>query len=300
MSVTGRKSLLADKDGGGSTSFPSDVILYHELSHAFHFATGALIPSRWPKPTKTTCATRTPPLPHRNTASHNGGCGGAPPPPCCIIASLSTGSPYSTEVQRFRLFREHTLRGSMVGNDFFEQFHYRYYGFSPEVTRLIGQKSNMRPLIKGHFVVPLLAGVELLMHYAQKEWSRLGAIPCPKREADGMSEFYETDFDELASYLKLAKDFDDDLVLMLADAKGEEFSGVSRSAQAYQQRDNSRRIHIGIGPSSEWWNSWRVRIAAFGAMRAPTSNPKSATRSPLGLGKCPFRGTARFLATETE
>jgi len=219
-----------DKQGGGTTSFPSDVILYHELSHAFHFATGAADSEPLAETDENDQRdARSTPLPHRNTASHNGGCGGAPPPSCCIVASLSTGSHYSEEIQRFRYVREHTLRSSMVGNAFFEEFFYRYYGFSPEVTRLIGQKSNLRPLIKDSFVVPLLAGVEFLMHYADNEGRDLVGFLHRQANMESRSKFYKKDFlDDQREYLKIARSFDRKMLAAVLQGKGKQFSGFRK------------------------------------------------------------------------
>jgi hypothetical protein len=219
-----------DKQGGGTTSFPSDVILYHELSHAFHFATGAADSEPLAETDENDQRdARSSPLPHRNTASHTGGCGGAPPPTCCIVASLSTGSPYSEEIQRFRYVRENTLRSSMVGNAFFEEFFYRYYGFSPEVTRLIGQQSNLRPQIKDRFVVPLLAGVEFLMHYADNDGRDLAGFLRRQANMESMSEFYKKDFlDEQSKYLRAARNFDSKTVSSILKRKGKQFSGFRK------------------------------------------------------------------------
>jgi len=160
-----------DKEGGGTTSFPPNVILYHELAHCFHFVTGVATSEPLAE-TDENDMRDVNGIPHRNTASHNGGCGGGATS-CCIVASISTGSPYSQEIQRFRQIRDSVLRQSIVGDDFFNEFFYRYYAFSPEVRRLLGHHPHLKPLVRERFVVPLLAGADLLIHYKEGKGSGL-------------------------------------------------------------------------------------------------------------------------------
>ena len=158
-----------DKEGGGTTGFPSVAIIFHELSHCFHFVTG------------TTAATGAAEevaaendenlmrdqlgIDHRNAASHTGGCGGGPTG-CCVVASVSSGSPYSTEVNRLRVFRDHFLRRGRVGHDFFDRLHYDYYAFSPEVLRAMSHSKALHRTVRDNFVNPLLAGLAVVTRYS--------------------------------------------------------------------------------------------------------------------------------------
>lgn len=218
-----------DKEGGGTAPFPRDVILYHELAHCFHFATG--VPTSEPlAETDENDMRDVRGLPHRNTASHNGGCGGGPISiSCCIIASLATGSPYSEEIKRFRHLREHTLRHSMVGNDFFSEFFYRYYGFSPEVTRLMGHQPSLSPLIKKCFVMPLLAGVEMLIYYADNRGEGLARFLQGQSTRKGLSGIYQKDFlDELSGYLKMIRNLDSKAISLVLNSKRREYPGLKK------------------------------------------------------------------------
>ena len=158
-----------DKEGGGTTGFPSTAIIFHELSHCFHFVTG------------TTAATGAAEevaaendenlmrdqlgIDHRNAASHTGGCGGGPTG-CCVVASVSSGSPYSTEVNRLRVFRDHFLRRGRVGHDFFDRLHYDYYAFSPEVLRAMSHSKVLHRAVRDDLVNPLLAGLAVVTRYS--------------------------------------------------------------------------------------------------------------------------------------
>jgi len=154
-----------DREGGGTTGDPSSVILYHELSHCWHFVTG------------TTAATSAAEeeaaehdendmrdrrgIAHREPTSHDGGCGGGPSG-CCIVATVASGSPYSEDVNRLRVVRDQLLRRGRLGEDFFERLHYDYYSFSPEVVRLMGRSRSTHQFVRDSFVFPLLAGLELI------------------------------------------------------------------------------------------------------------------------------------------
>jgi hypothetical protein len=211
VTLCGGAGEWVDKEGGGTTQNTTEVVLYHELSHCFHFVTG------------TTAATSAAEevaaetdendmrdvrgLPHRDVHSHNGGCGGGTPS-CCIVASLATGSPYSAEVGTFRHYREHVLRGSDVGDDFFATLHHQYYAFSPEVVRLMGRRPELGSTIRGRYVLPLLAAVELLIHYADERGSRLTWLLREQRARAGCADAFAPDaLATLHSGLTLARAF---------------------------------------------------------------------------------------------
>jgi len=216
-----------DKAGGGTTSFPPDVILYHELAHCFHFATGVTTSEPLAETDENDMRDARG-LPHRNTASHNGGCGGGPTT-CCIVATLATGSPYSVEIQRFRYFRENTLRQSMVGDDYFNELYYRYYGFSPEVTRLMGHEPRLSPLIKDWFVMPLLAAVEMLIYYADNRGIGLAKFLHTQSTREGLSDIFQKDFlDELSVYLKMIRISDSQDISLAVKDKARKYPGFDK------------------------------------------------------------------------
>jgi hypothetical protein len=234
--------MRVDKEGGGKTAQYSDVVLYHELSHAFHFLTAtqppldpdvsaSLVQEEINAETDENDMRDVRGVPHREVTSHWGDCGlvdgGAEGDTgCCIVATLATGSAFSDEVNRFRHLREHTLRDSVVGADFFKEFFHRYYGFSPEVTLLMGRRPNLAPLVRSKFVLPLLAGVELLIHYADNEGA--GLANCLRNQANrpDLAHIFTREFlGEISGYLEIARDFDAGAITKALKGKDETYKG---------------------------------------------------------------------------
>lgn len=154
-----------DREGGGTTGMPSSGILYHELSHCWHFVTGTAAPTSAAEEEAAENDENDMRdqlgIDHREPTSHDGGCGGGPTG-CCVVATVASGSPYSEEVNRLRVVRDQLLRRGRVGEDFFERLHYDYYSFSPEVVRLMGRSRPTHDFVRDSFVVPLLAGLQLI------------------------------------------------------------------------------------------------------------------------------------------
>jgi hypothetical protein len=240
QTLCGGAGVWVVKQGGGDTvQQTTAIILYHELSHCFHFVTGTTASTSAQEEinaeTDENDMHDVQNVPHREVTSHLGGCGGGCPhggvPPdcdCCIIASLATGSPYSNEVGRFRYLREHILRRSEVGDDFFKHFFYHYYGFSPEVCRLMGHRPTLSPLIRNHFVVPLLAGIELLIHYADHKGLGLVDLLRHQAEVEELAEIHRPEFlNELKVYLSLVETHNQTAVLSALLNKGEDVAGIA-------------------------------------------------------------------------
>ena len=185
--------ITVDAEGGGTTTTRTDEVLYHELSHCFHFVTGTEASTGAQEEqnaeTDENLMRDVHGDTHRDVTSHNGSCGGGVPS-CCVVASLSTGSPHSSEVSRFRRYREHTLRGSDVGDDFFARFHHGYYAFSPEVVRLLGRTPGLSDAVRERYVVPLLAAVELLIHYADERGEGLEPLLAAQLRRPGGAEAF--------------------------------------------------------------------------------------------------------------
>jgi hypothetical protein len=220
------------KQPSGRTGQATSCILYHELSHAYHMlhnSTNSSSNQEEQAAISDENDLRTiKNMPKRRLAGNDPNwkkCKG-PKPPCCIVASLSTGSPYSEEINRFRDLRDDTLRESLIGDDFFNEFFYRYYGFSPEVTRLMGHHPNLKPVILQYFVTPLLAGVELLIHYADNRGENLAKFLREQARRKGLSEIHHKRFlDELAGYLRTARNFDQQVISKILKVKGKDYDG---------------------------------------------------------------------------
>src|SRR5207253_2297931 len=227
MSLCGGHGMWVRKQGGGRAAVTPDVLLYHELSHSFYYVTTGSLGTEQQAKTDENDMRDVRSLPHCKVTSHAGGCG-HPLIPCCIIASLSTGSPHSSEVNRFREFRECVLRRGGVGDDFFRHFHYHYYGFSPEVCRLMGHHPTLKALIRNYFVVPLLAGLELIIHYSDNKGNGLTDVLRRQTEREEFAEIYHPEFlNELKLCLSLAGSYDQAAISRVLLSKGEEFAGVA-------------------------------------------------------------------------
>jgi len=160
-----------DGDGTYKLEEPSSVILYHELSHAFHLANGD------PLSLSASGCTASPEenraetdendmrdqlgLPHRDATDHCGSAG-CQSSSCCIVASVASGSIYSDAVNSLREVRDGILRGSEIGHDFFNHFYQDYYGFSPEVCRLMARSPELLNLIRVRFLAPLTVVLDLI------------------------------------------------------------------------------------------------------------------------------------------
>ena len=163
------RAIGSTKKVAESSGFPSTAIIFHELSHCFHFVTGTTVATGVAEEVAAqndeNLMRDQLGIDHRNAASHTGGCGGGPTG-CCVVASVSSGSPYSTEVNRLRVFRDHFLRRGRVGHDFFDRLHYDYYAFSPEVLRAMSHSKVLHRVVRDDLVNPLLAGLAVVTRYS--------------------------------------------------------------------------------------------------------------------------------------
>ena len=122
-SDNGGHGYCVHKEGGGSVSFPSAAILYHELSHALRDATDTALdhadmgceanPEEHQAELDENDMRDQLGIDHRDATNHcpSSGCASN----CCIVASIATGSPYSGEVNALRRVRDEALRRSEVG-----------------------------------------------------------------------------------------------------------------------------------------------------------------------------------------
>ncbi|WP_446744777.1 CFI-box-CTERM domain-containing protein [Silvibacterium acidisoli] len=174
------------KEGDGAGTFsieePENVILYHELSHAFHLANGDPLSSVASGCTASPEENRAETdendmrdqlgLPHRDATDHcgNPGCQSSVSS-CCIIASVASGSIYSETVKTLRNVRDGVLRCSECGFDFFNHLYEDYYAFSPEVCRLMARSPDLQELIRARFLVPLTTVLDLMQAHCIEQLS---------------------------------------------------------------------------------------------------------------------------------
>src|SRR5690606_39639612 len=166
-------------NGQYDLSNPTAVLLYHELSHAFRQARDEFLSLE----TSDGCGNASPEEQAamedendmrlqlgerlRTTTNHCGSAGidGSCSTSCCVVATVATGSPYSAEVRALRRVRDGLLRRSEIGFDFFVRLHDDYYGFSPEVCRLMAGSRALLEQVRDYFVGPLTACLELMVAY---------------------------------------------------------------------------------------------------------------------------------------
>ena len=168
------------REGTGDLDLPMPIsaLLYHELSHALRIVTTGLLELTG------TCDPASPEenaaivdenvmrdqlgKPHRDPNIHCGtscGGGGGGGDNCCVVASVASGSPFSAEVAALRQMRDGLLRRSEVGFEFFRDLHEGYYGFSPEVCRMMAREPALRDQVLAFYVRPLVLVLRLLERY---------------------------------------------------------------------------------------------------------------------------------------
>jgi hypothetical protein len=161
---------------------PNPVILYHELSHAFHIVNNTLLaltagcnPSSPEENAAITdendmrnqlAVAAGVPAVLRDPGIHCGAiCAGGSSGGCCIIATVASGSAFSDEVASLRSIRDRLLRRSEIGFAFFESLHHDYYGFSPQVCTLMARYPGLRNLVLEGFVRPLVIALDIMANY---------------------------------------------------------------------------------------------------------------------------------------
>jgi len=162
---------------GGGMDLPTTnaIVLFHELSHAFRFCTGTVADRTDPPGCGSSDEERASIVdenlfrdqlhrahrdPGNNCGTRCAGGGG-----CCIVASVASGSAFSSEVNALRDVRDRFLRRSEIGFDFFDRLHDDYYRFSPQVCRMMAKDERLRQFIASFFVRPLAAMLDLIHRY---------------------------------------------------------------------------------------------------------------------------------------
>ncbi|MFI9080017.1 CFI-box-CTERM domain-containing protein [Streptomyces sioyaensis] len=152
-------------EDGSHISTPGPVVLYHEMSHAWHYATGTIAAT----PALEEVAAETDEndmrdvvgLPHRKVTDHTGGCGGVAPGGGCFIVTAAYGSTARARVERLRSLRDGVLKPHPVGLAAFDELHREYYRFSPAVAARMDRDEDFRATVRDLLVEPLTAFFEL-------------------------------------------------------------------------------------------------------------------------------------------
>jgi hypothetical protein len=165
--------------GGNAIPEPNPVILYHELSHAYHNAIQQV-----PFP-QTACPGNTTDEPGaeidenvlrgqlgltpRDPCNHGGQCGGGSGGNGCFIVSAATRSSESPEIHRLRELRQRVVARSALGAQLIERIYDEYFQFSPAIAARLEQDGMARLATLWIVVRPLLAWYTLAGALGMKE-----------------------------------------------------------------------------------------------------------------------------------
>ena len=181
-------SVIYDVTGGGSAGYcvydtsgnsiseKSELILFHELSHAFHLANNDLnISNPEGQAINDENLLRSAKgMTLRDPANVGGSMG-----PCvtiengvknCFIVSAAYGSPFAPEVEAFRQLRDTLVRRSIWGDDFFVHLFREYDHFSPRIAMDMNLSQPLRNVIVALVVEPLTSFLKLLEFYLRGAW----------------------------------------------------------------------------------------------------------------------------------
>ncbi len=200
-----------DGGGGQQVSFPSDVLLLHELAHVFDLVTGAFNPAA----PEVSAISRENEyrqylgLPSRS--SHAGGC--LPPPSAgagggagggggggCFIATAALGTPRSEGIALLKALRDTVIRRSRWGREEFEYFYKYYKHISPAVIRSMNCDERLRDLVRNGVVGPAVVMAKLLRAFPRED---VPELPEPWRSfLTGLRD----DLQHLTAFIPIADD----------------------------------------------------------------------------------------------
>lgn len=152
-------------------STPNPVVLYHEMSHAFHILSGTFQPNGADEPPArmdenvlrgqlNLCLRDV----NSNVAACGAGsnCTGTTDAPgdtgiSCFIVTAVTGSPESAEVVRLRALRDRVRGASALAGQVIDAIYGEYAEFGPAIAAQLGDEPALRGLVRSVVVGPLLA-----------------------------------------------------------------------------------------------------------------------------------------------
>jgi len=178
--------------GGGHIDLPMDVVLAHEMGHAFQFLSSSFSGLNEALATDAENDYRTERgLPLRDRAVYDGGRKvpvAAPTTPTptpstgpkkCFIATAALGSPLHPDVVMLRSLRDNILRKTRTGTAFYDWFYDRYYRFSPAVVEMMEQDPKVRDMVHWIAVTPIVNYLDALVTMPE---GSLENVPPPWRE----------------------------------------------------------------------------------------------------------------------
>lgn len=176
---------------GNQIPFPTEVILYHELAHAFHWVNNdfnAAAPEPQAENDENDLRDKES-LTERDPNNHFGGCsggggagGGATK--SCFIVTAAYGTQHAGPVRAFQRIRDELVRGAPVGDHFFARLMADYYVFSRPLAVTIDAQPALRTPVVAFVVAPLLAHLTVLQSCAERGWDTgCGAIAAPLLDA---------------------------------------------------------------------------------------------------------------------
>jgi hypothetical protein len=158
--------------GGNSIADPTEVILFHELAHAFHEVNNDFDPvNPEPQAENDENQLRTQEgLPERDANNHSGGCGSCTGGKSCLIVTAAAGSDRTHAVRALQQVRDHELRSSRIADAFFACLLLDYYQFSPTVARDMDHSLPLRAALTALLVDPFLGYIGLFERYVRGGW----------------------------------------------------------------------------------------------------------------------------------
>ena len=165
---------------GHQIPFPPPVILFHELSHAYHEQFGDLdlgAPEVQAETDENGFRAEVG-LALRNVNNHGGGCGGPAPTGTtggssggeCFIATAAYGSALAPPLIMLQDLRDRLVGQSQLGNTLYTKVRSEYYRFSPSVAADMSAEPALRRAIATVGVEPLLAFFLLVEEYIRIGW----------------------------------------------------------------------------------------------------------------------------------
>lgn len=179
---SGRGRWTEGSTPGSQVDAPTDVVLLHELVHAFHLLTSGF--SGGPATAELDVlvlenryrAERRPPVPAR--AGHGGGCNLGPPSKAespgskkgtgksgCFIATASLEGEYEERLDALRVFRDRIVRSTARGAAFFEEFYEWYARFSPFIAERIRHEPTLKRASLAGLIIPCINYLDMALAF---------------------------------------------------------------------------------------------------------------------------------------